>query len=136
MIEDTIKKLEARIESSDACITDERRRTTRYPCWLSSYCWPLGSSWIERCQSMTEDISTGGLKLVLRQPFEEGTVLIMELQGPGAEKGRRMLARVVHVCEPAAGVWELGCVFDQEVTESDVQDLLVGGLEQGSSVKA
>ncbi len=29
MIEDTIKKLEARIESSDACITDERRRELR-----------------------------------------------------------------------------------------------------------
>ena len=29
MIEDTIKKLESRIENSDACITDERRRELR-----------------------------------------------------------------------------------------------------------
>jgi archaellum component FlaC len=29
MIEDTIKKLEARIESADACITDERREELR-----------------------------------------------------------------------------------------------------------
>jgi hypothetical protein len=82
----------------------ERRRKTRYPCWLNSYCWPLGKPPIERCASMAQDVSASGVNLVLRRPFDEGTVLVMELQGAGNETQRYAIARVVHVVETTAGV--------------------------------
>jgi hypothetical protein len=110
-------------------VDNERRRATRYPCWLNSYCWPLGKPAIERCQSMAEDVSATGANLVLHRPFDEGTVLIMELEGAAAGHERRVVARVVRVEEEAPGVWRLGCIFDHAFKNEAVHDLLLGGLE-------
>jgi hypothetical protein len=111
-------------------LTGERRGKTRYPCWLNSYCWPLGKPPIERCQSIAQDVSAGGVNLVLRRPFDEGTILITALEGTGSGYERCAVARVVHVLETAPGVWELGCVFDRVVDEKAVQELLLGGVKE------
>jgi hypothetical protein len=109
-------------------IPSERRGATRYPCWLNSFCWPIGRPLIERCQSFAQDVSTTGVKLVLRRPFNEGTVLLLEMEGSGAGHQRRLVGRVVHVLEAAPGVWELGCVFHPAVDNDAVQELLLAGL--------
>jgi hypothetical protein len=108
----------------------ERRQKMRYPCWLHSSCWQLGRPPIERCDSVAQDVSTGGVKLVMRRPFDEGTFLIAELEGSGGGCQRCVVARVVHVLETAPGVWELGCVFDRAVEEDAIHDLLLGGLRE------
>jgi hypothetical protein len=111
-------------------IPSERRKATRYPCWLNSYCWPIGRPLIERCQSFALDVSTTGMKLVLRRPFDPGTVLLLELEGSGVRRKRRLVGRVVHVLESAPGVWEVGCVLHPAVDQNVVQDLLLRWLEQ------
>jgi len=108
----------------------ERRRNLRYPCWLNSYCLPLGKPLIERCQSVAQDVSITGVNLLLRRPFDEGTILITELQSAGGSLDRCVVARVIHVIETAPGVWELGCVFDRTVDDDAVQELILGGLNE------
>jgi hypothetical protein len=110
----------------------ERRRMPRFPCWLDSSCWPLGRPAIERCQSIVQNVSSGGVNLVLRRPFDEGTILVMEVKGAGTAKRRCVVGRVLHVVELEQGVWQLGCVFEQSVDDECVHELLLGGLQTGA----
>jgi hypothetical protein len=70
--------------------------------------------------------------LVLRRPFDEGTILVMEVKGAGTAKRRCVVGRVLHVVELEQGVWQLGCVFEQSVDDECVHDLLLGGLRAGA----
>jgi hypothetical protein len=108
----------------------ERRGKLRYPCWLHTHCWPVGKPLIERCRSMAQDVSAAGVNLVLHYPYEEGTLLVIDLQGSGNRARKCVIARVVHVFEFAPGVWTHGCVFSQHVEDDCVSKLLLGGLRE------
>jgi hypothetical protein len=108
----------------------ERRNKLRYPCWLNTYCWPVGKPLIERCRSMAQDVSAAGVNLVLHCPYDEGTLLVIDLRGTGNAARKSLIARVVHISEFAPGVWTHGCVFSQEIEDDCVNELLFGGLSE------
>ncbi len=99
----------------------ERRRAPRYPCALDAACQPVsgraGHSWT----AQVKNLSTSGVGLVLDRRFERGTILVLDLQGPGGDLARTVLARVVHVTPQGEKGWLLGCAFTSELDDDDLR---------------
>lgn len=68
------------------------------------------------------DVSLGGAKLIVNQPFEEGQLLGIELPLPHEEGSQTVLACVVRVLQEAPNRWSLGCVFSRELGDEDLED--------------
>jgi hypothetical protein len=107
-------------------IPDERRRTTRYPCWLRGLCRPLAGPIVDRCESFAQNLSTAGVSLLLRRPYDEGTLLAVELEGSDSAACRLVLVRVAHTTEEEPGKWLIGGSFDRGLREDEVHKLLLG----------
>jgi hypothetical protein len=72
-----------------------------------------------------QNISRGGLCLVIGRRFELGTLLAIDVQGRvGDLPSRSLLARVVHVAVSPGGSWMLGCSFTNELTDEELKILL------------
>jgi hypothetical protein len=111
---------------SNGPIPNERRRATRYPCWLRGVCRPLAGPIIDRCESFAHDLSTAGVSLLLRRPYDEGTLLAVELEGSDSDVCRLVLVRVAHTSEEEPGQWLIGGSFDRSLREDEVHKLLLG----------
>ncbi|MBY0527398.1 MAG: PilZ domain-containing protein [Gemmataceae bacterium] len=102
----------------------DRRVSVRYPCKLESYCQRgLGRSdhfwWFAK----TLDLSAEGIGLVLRNGFEPGTGLIVELSSTDGNFTLAVEAQVVHSSQEPAG-WVIGCVFNRKLTDAELRSLL------------
>jgi hypothetical protein len=73
---------------------------------------------------MVQEVSRGGLRLLLNRRFEAGTLLQVELQGRQGGSPGQLLVRVVRVTPEASQWWVLGCAFVGEISEDEVQLLL------------
>ena len=73
-----------------------------------------------------ENVSQGGLKVVIGRRFEVGTILKVEIATAGEENFSMLLAQVVRAAPESVGNWGLGCAFLQEISEEEVQGLLAG----------
>jgi hypothetical protein len=81
------------------------------------------SSWEGRCErasgssdqmwwfAQVHDLSATGVGLLLRQRFEPGTHLLVELVSPDRRWVQRFRAQVVHVT-PKNERWLVGCAFE------------------------
>jgi len=96
----------------------ERRAFVRHFCDIGA----LVDSWPARI----ENVSQGGLKVVIGRRFEVGTILKVEIATAGEENFSMLLAQVVRAAPESVGNWGLGCAFLQEISEEEVQGLLVG----------
>jgi hypothetical protein len=105
---------------------EERRRSLRYPCHLRTYCRLIGTGLTESRSALAWDLSASGVNLVLSRPFLPGSLLTVELEGPGQRIAPWLMMRVVHVSERVPGEWVLGCAFERQLADSDVQNLLLG----------
>jgi hypothetical protein len=89
----------------------ERRLAVRYSCTLKTLCQtktarPEDFWWWGKVR----DISSSGISLVIRRPFEPGTQLIIEPL-TGRDSIQTLLARVIRATKNARGGWLLGCEF-------------------------
>ncbi len=112
----------------------ERRRATRYPCWLRGACRPFGGSLLERRASIVRDLSTGGVNLMLDKPVDKGTALAVELEGDRRRPCRYLLAHVAHLIEDSEGQWLVGCAFDRSLSEQEVRALLLSCVSPSASL--
>ena len=96
----------------------ERRAFVRHFCDLGA----VVDSWPARI----ENVSRGGLKVVIGRRFEVGTILKVEVAVADQESFSTLLARVVRAAPESVGNWGLGCAFLQEISEEEVQGLLAG----------
>jgi len=94
----------------------ERRAFVRHFCDIGA----VIDAWPARIQ----DISRGGVKVVVSRRFEVGTVLKLEVPIAGEENLHMILARVVRVIQEPTGSWCLGCAFVQEISQEEVEELL------------
>jgi serine/threonine protein kinase len=99
----------------------ERRVTVRYPCELDGVFQPIGKG-EERWQGKVRDLSAGGVCLVAQRRFEPGTVLLLEIQGNGAES--TLLVRVVHAHKESRKRWVMGCHVSRTLAREEVRELL------------
>jgi hypothetical protein len=97
----------------------------RIPCDLESSCQPItaregGTGWDARVQ----DISLGGVAVVLRRRFEPGSGLSIGLPAAGAYPPLTLLVRVMRTERLSDGQWLLGCSFPSPLGEEEMQGLL------------
>lgn len=100
----------------------ERRASVRHVCDKEALSRPLelpdAISWGAKIQN----ISLGGLGLLLCYPFKPGTFLAVDLQ-VGQLASRTLLVRVVHVTDQADGTWSVGCEFAAPLNEEELAAL-------------
>jgi PilZ domain len=94
----------------------EQRAFARHFCEIGA----VVDSWPARI----ENISLGGLKVVIGRRFEVDTILKLEIGLQGEENLSMLLVRVVRVMQEPAGSWGLGCAFSQEISEEQLQESL------------
>jgi hypothetical protein len=105
----------------------ERRRWVRYPANIGTF-WQTVTGQ-EICYSArVQDLSRGGVRLLVNQRFEPGTLLRILLN-------RAVEARLVHATPTPDNKWALGCEFTMVLSEQDVHNLLQNSGRH-SSLKA
>jgi hypothetical protein len=93
----------------------ERRAFVRHFCDIGA----LVDSWPARI----ENLSQGGLKVVIARRFEVDSILKVEVP-VGGEAYSMLLARVVRAIPEPTGGWGLGCAFLQAISEEELEALL------------
>jgi hypothetical protein len=74
-----------------------------------------------------QDISSGGLGLLLRHRFRPGTPLKVELRRTDGTQLRELRVRVVYTAPVHADgefAWRVGCAFITELTDDELRSLL------------
>jgi len=77
------------------------------------------TAWLGRVQ----DISRGGVAIILPRSFNRGKKLIFDLATNGGEL-RSLSVQVVHARREKPGRWIVGCVFTPSLSDQELQDLL------------
>jgi serine/threonine protein kinase len=104
-------------------VSAERRATVRFPSQVEGVCLPVGGEKAVRWTATIQDISAGGIRLLVRRRFEPGTVLAVEPHGLRPSRPSRLLARVVRVEPQARRRWVIGCAFSHRLSDDEVQAL-------------
>jgi len=72
-----------------------------------------------------QNISRGGVSLVLGRRFELGTLLAIEVQGKESNRqSRTFLARVMHITLQGTSTWVMGCKFSSALSDEELKTLL------------
>jgi hypothetical protein len=105
-------------------IQGERRVFVRHECSVETYSQP-GEGRLDQVwwPATVRNLSTAGIGLVLSRRFATGTLLAVELVSKPEGNGRKLLAHVRHATEQEDG-WLLGCVFTEELSDTDLAALL------------
>src|SRR5271165_2235424 len=95
---------------------DERRASERYPregsaTWLTVSEEKSGLPW-----AAVRDISLSGIGLIVKQPLQAGSVLVITLHNHDLRLARMVPIRVMHATPTAGGDWILGCQFVRKLT--------------------
>lgn len=105
----------------------DRRAWVRHPCPHEASCQPTdarsGIFWAVKVQNL----SCGGVAMVVDRRFDLGTVLSLRLQGTTPGSSRNVLVRVVHARLLTANPglrWLVGGAFLQPLSEDELQELL------------
>jgi hypothetical protein len=94
----------------------ERRRWVRYPTNMGTFWQTISAQ--EICYSArVQDISQGGVRLLVNQRFEPGTPLRILLN-------RAIEARLVYATPTGENKWALGCEFATILKEEEIQNLI------------
>jgi hypothetical protein len=101
---------------------EQRRASIRYPTHLASACRRPGSS-DSPVTATIQNISLGGLNLIVDQPFESGALLEVRIDSDLSDTPEKLLVRVIHVSAQADGRWSLGCAFTRPVEELSLRNL-------------
>jgi len=94
----------------------ERRRWVRYPTNMGTF-WQTSSGQDICYSARVQDISRGGVRLLVNQRFEPGTSLRILLN-------KSVEARLVHATPAGENKWALGCEFYLTLSEQEIQNLL------------
>jgi hypothetical protein len=108
----------------------ERRAWVRQCCNLGTICStePAGaalSAEEEHWPAVLQDVSRGGIGLLLARRFEPGTVLTIEVRLPGSRRARQLRAKVARIEARELGHWLLGCRFTEPLSDFELQGLLL-----------
>lgn len=103
---------------------DERRAWVRYAADREITIIPDSEADGPGLAARIQDVSRGGIRLLVGRPVESGAMLRVELP---ARNGHPtiVLACVVHASPSPSGEWSLGCSFSTELGDDDLR--LLGG---------
>jgi c-di-GMP-binding flagellar brake protein YcgR len=107
---------------------EERRVWVRHPCDLQTQ-YEQAEGDEAPLTARIVDISRGGVKVVVNRAHAPGSLISIELPGPGGRTGFAALACVVHDRELGPNEWMLGCSFSKELTEDQLRAFGLGRAE-------
>jgi hypothetical protein len=102
----------------------DQRRWTRFPCNVETVCYTCETAPGERRSGRILNVSAGGIGLLLRCSFTQGTLLFFDLPSAPGQPPRQILIRVVRVLEHSKGNWFLGCEFAAQIQDDELRSLL------------
>lgn len=102
----------------------ERRAAIRFPANLDGSCEPVHGPRGEGWWATIQDISAGGMCLVVERRFELNALVLVDLPSTSQCLVRSLLARVKNVRATDDGSWVLGCAFVKPLEPAEVQDLV------------
>src|SRR5947209_15861989 len=82
--------------NQEATPGNERRVVVRYPCYLGTSCHALPGDAATEWPARVRDISTSGIGLLVRRPFEPGTLLGVDLVSEDESLTYTLLTEVMH----------------------------------------
>jgi len=110
----------ARAQAKGKGPAEERRAYERIPADVEVLCRPLGASRTESWHGHLQNISTGGVDLLVERRFEAGTMLAIDPAASAQGRARRLMARVMHVGAQSSGEWRLGVELLRELTPEEL----------------
>jgi PilZ domain len=110
--------------ASDDLTADERRASVRHVCNLDTLCQPSDADEPKRWPATVCDISLEGIGVLVREPFQPGTVIGVDLTSPDETLEYTMFAKVMNVQALADGRWRAGCAFTRKLSDDELQSLL------------
>ena len=105
-------------------IQAERRRSPRFRCIREITCQAAVAGKEASAPAILEDLSTTGMRLVVRRHYEAGRILAVAWQHPVDGSKRSLLARVVHARNDGTGNWIVGCAFANALSQEELTALL------------
>jgi hypothetical protein len=101
------------LPASDTPALGERRQSERFLCDLMANCKVVSMVEFQPLPAKVRDMSAGGIGLLLQQPLEVGSFLILELADGTGGKGTRLCVKVMHKTSDD-DLWRVGCAIVQE----------------------
>ncbi len=71
-----------------------------------------------------QNLSLGGIGLVLPRPVDPGLYVVIQLKCPQSKKVYKLPAQVAHSTLRAGGDWLVGCEFVNKISPDDLDELL------------
>jgi hypothetical protein len=105
--------------SEGAAAADDRRVWVRHAADAETRLTPAAAA-AAPLAARIQDVSRGGVKLLVSQRFEPGDLLSVELPAAEGRPPAAVLACVVHARPQAADEWALGCRFSAELSDDDL----------------
>jgi len=100
----------------------ERRAGVRYACGLEAVCQVGPPGQVLRTTARIVDISVGGIGLILKERFKEGTQIMVRLLTTAL--ARPLPVKVVHVVEIAPHFYLLGGAFTTPFSVNELNQLV------------
>jgi serine/threonine protein kinase len=100
----------------------EQRATVRYPSDQVGFCNAVGGGKKPQWPAKVQNISAGGLALLVGRRFEPHSTLCVELGGSG-QAPCYYLVRVVRVQPRPGRKWLVGCAFARPLSDEEVESL-------------
>jgi hypothetical protein len=112
-------------EPAEAVATDwtDRRAWTRFASEKQAVCGPVGQGQRPQCRTEIQDVSAGGVGLLVERYFHRGTVLVLHLREPGRTEPEAMFVRVTRAESRGDGTWFVGCAFGKPLADDALQGL-------------
>ena len=115
-------------ENGQHRLKKERCVSLRFPTGEEHGCQLAAASTPEQPETgwfgKLRDLSVGGAALLLTRPFEQGSLLIMELSDPASGAPRAFFVRVVYAKMERKRHWLVGCEFVSALSEEELRALV------------
>jgi hypothetical protein len=102
-------------------VEEERRVSVRFPSDAATTLQAESGGAQECLQANIQDVSRGGINLLVDRYFESGSLLSVETPGKEDRTRFAVLAYVVHATEQKNGKWALGCTFARQLSDADLE---------------
>jgi hypothetical protein len=107
-----------------APVWTERRQGVRYASTATIFWRPADAAQQVRLPAQVQDVSFAGIRFVLDQPFEPGTLLAVCLPATSGGPGVALLGCVRHRAAHEHKGWTVGCSFIRDLSEKELNSLL------------
>src|SRR5262245_58947426 len=103
---------------------DRRRREPRYHCSPATAGQLVTGEPLVTHRGWVLDLSARGAGLLLPQPLEADTLLVLHLKSTAGDRCYGLPSRVVHATTQVGGEWLIGCEFADPLSAEDLDVLL------------